>query len=39
MNEINKMSIETLIRINKNGYVIDINDGKISNVRIANIRK
>lgn len=33
MDGMNKMSLETLIRMNEKGYVLDINDGKISNIR------
>ena len=29
----NKMSIEILISMNAKGYVVDINDGQISNIR------
>lgn len=29
----NKMSLETLISMNEKGYVVDINDGKIANIR------
>ena len=33
MDGMNKMSIEVLISMNEKGYVLDINDGKISNIR------
>ena len=36
MDGMNKMSIETLIRMNEKGYVVDINDGKIANIRKEN---
>ena len=36
---INMINLETLISINEKGYVVDINDGQIANIRIANIRK
>ncbi len=29
----NKMNLETLISMNEKGYVVDINDGKIANIR------
>ena len=33
MDGMNRMTVETLISMNEKGYVLDINDGKITNIR------
>ena len=33
MDGMNKLSIGILISMNEKGYVVDINDGKITNIR------